>query len=280
MEPLGRLIGLVRLVHPFPSLLDGLVVAGVAVVATGDLPTAVRLGASMTALQASIGAINDIRDAPSDAGHKPGKPLPAGLIGRRAAATVAAVGAGLGLLLAGWSGVALVALALVVLGIGYTYDLAAKGTPWSWVPFAVGIPILPVYGWLGAAGSVPEWFAVLLPMAVLAGAALAIANARADVARDAAAGVGSVALALGSRRSLWAGALLLGAALALAITWMLATGQGTPVSGLIVAGGGILAAVGLGLGWTGDEGRRERGWQLQAVGVAVVGVGWILAAAG
>ena len=41
---------------------------------------------------------------------------------------------------------------VVVLAIGYGYDLVAKGTAWSWLPFAVGIPILPVYGWLGAAG--------------------------------------------------------------------------------------------------------------------------------
>ena len=70
------------------------------------------------------------------------------------------------------------ALAVVVLGVGVAYDLWAKGTPWSWLPFAVGIPLLPVYGWVGATGSPPGFFAVLVPMAVLAGAALAIANAR------------------------------------------------------------------------------------------------------
>ena len=81
-----------------------------------------------------------------------------------------------------------VALAVVVLAIGYGYDLAFKGTAWSWVPFAVGIPLLPVFGWLGAAGSLPSSFAVLLPVAVVAGTGLAIANARADLERDAAAG--------------------------------------------------------------------------------------------
>ena len=33
----------------------------------------------MTALQASIGSLNDLVDAPRDAGRKPGKPIPAGL---------------------------------------------------------------------------------------------------------------------------------------------------------------------------------------------------------
>ena len=43
----------------------------------------------MTALQASIGSLNDVVDAPRDAGHKPGKPIPAGLVS-------AAIGAGRG----------------------------------------------------------------------------------------------------------------------------------------------------------------------------------------
>ena len=69
---------------------------------------------------------------------------------------------------------------VVVLAIGYAYDLRFKGTAWSWLPFAVGIPLLPVYGWVGATGGVPASFAVLVPAAVVAGAGLAVANARAD----------------------------------------------------------------------------------------------------
>ena len=93
------------------------------------------------------------------------------------------------------------ALAVLILAIGYGYDRFAKGTAWSWLPFALGVPLLPVFGWLGAAGTVPAVFAILLPTAVVAGAALAIANARADVDRDAAAGVTSVATALGPDRA-------------------------------------------------------------------------------
>src|SRR6476660_3407010 len=78
--PVAVLAGFVRLTHPFPSLLDGLVVAAVATVAGADAPTAVRLGIAMTALQASIGSLNDVVDAPRDAGHKPGKPISAGLV--------------------------------------------------------------------------------------------------------------------------------------------------------------------------------------------------------
>ncbi len=39
----------------------------------------------MTLLQFAIGTVNDLVDAPRDAGHKPGKPIPAGLVTRSAA---------------------------------------------------------------------------------------------------------------------------------------------------------------------------------------------------
>ena len=71
------LAGFVRLTHPFPSLLDGIVVAAIALIAGGEVGTAVALGVSMTALQGSIGTLNDIVDAPRDRGMKPGKPIPA-----------------------------------------------------------------------------------------------------------------------------------------------------------------------------------------------------------
>ena len=159
--------------------------------------TALRLGVAMTALQASIGALNDVVDAPRDRGLKPAKPIPAGLVSPRAAWVVVAVAAGLGVGLSIPSGAATVGLAIVVLAIGYGYDLVFKGTAWSWFPFAIGIPLLPVFGWLGTTGGLPDSFAILLPVAVIAGAALAIANARADAERDAAAGVVSVATRLG-----------------------------------------------------------------------------------
>jgi 4-hydroxybenzoate polyprenyltransferase len=77
----ARVGGLVRLVHPFPSLLDGLVVAAVAVVAGASIaPDALVLGLSMTLLQFAIGALNDLHDAPTDGGRVPAKPIPSGLV--------------------------------------------------------------------------------------------------------------------------------------------------------------------------------------------------------
>src|SRR5687767_15151102 len=99
-----RLAGLVRLVHPFPSLLDGIVSGAVALLAGASPMDALRLGLAMTALQFGIGATNDVVDAPRDAGHKPGKPIPAGLIGAPIAGTVATAAFAVGILLSGASG--------------------------------------------------------------------------------------------------------------------------------------------------------------------------------
>lgn len=230
----------------------------------------------MTALQAAIGALNDLIDAPLDAGRKLGKPIPARVISARVAWATVIVSACAGVLLASISGPLLVILALTILAIGFSYDLIAKGTIWSWVPFAVGIPLLPVFGWLGVAGSLPTWFAVLVPAAGLAGAALAIANARVDVERDRAAGTESVATRLGSARAWRMNAGLLIVVLAISITWLVVAGvtprRMVPVG---VAAGVVLA--GAVLGRHGSPGRRERAWEVEAGGVAALGIAWVYA---
>lgn len=270
------LIGHVRLTHPFPSVLDGLVAGAAALAAGGDLQTAVRLGLSMVALQASVGSLNDAIDAPSDAGRKPGKPIPAGLVRPAAAKGIAAIAGVAGVVLAVPSGAATVALGLGLLALGYAYDLWFKGTAWSWLPFALAIPLFPTYGWLGAAGSLPPIWAVLLPTAVLAGTALALANATVDVERDRAAGLQSVATRLGRRRSRRLNLALL------AVVWVLATatlwlaGQLVPWGFAVLVG--ALAAL---IGWVSlgadDPRARERGWEAQAVGVALLAAGWLAA---
>jgi len=271
-----RLAGLVRLTHPFPSLLDGVATSAIALLAGGDPITAFRLGGSMIALQVSIGALNDLLDASADAGRKPAKPIPSGLVAPRTARAVVATGAVVGLLLAAASGPGLLAIAALGLAIGYGYDRWAKGSAWSWLPFAVGIPLLPVFAWFGATGRLPGEFGVLLPAAVVAGAALAIANARADLERDAAAGQGSVAARLGSDRAWWLSAALLAAVVVVALVSLLSRGVAPlPLVGAIAAA----AVIAIGVGWAHSSStsaaRRERAWEIQAIGVALLAAAWL-----
>ena len=231
----------------------------------------------MTALQVSIGALNDIHDAPLDAGHKPGKPIPAGLVSVPAAWAVVVGGAVAGAALGAVIDSRVAALALVVLVIGYGYDLVAKGTAWSWLPFAIGIPLLPVYGWLGALGTLPSFFIALVPMAVLAGAALAIANSRADLERDVAAGTTSVATHLGLEGSwrlhagLWLSVLVVG------LGWLAFREVGSLELVSVVAAAGLIGAA---AAWSRDRRPtgRERAWQFEAVGGALALLAWLAAA--
>ena len=76
--------------HRFGWLDDELTdLAAVAVLAGGGALIAVRLGASMTLLQFAIGALNDIVDAPADAGRQPPKAIPSGAVSPDAARVVA-----------------------------------------------------------------------------------------------------------------------------------------------------------------------------------------------
>lgn len=248
-----------------------------AAVAGAPPPVAGRLGLSMTLLQFAIGALNDVVDAPRDALGRPGKPIPAGLVGRGTALGVAAASAAGGLALAAASGAGVAALAVAGLAIGAAYDLRARGTALSWLPLAVGVPLLPVYGWYGATGTLPAPFLVLVPAAAIAGASLAISNALADLERDTAAGTGSVAVALGARPAAVLVVVLQAAVVAIAVG--AAAWAGAPaIRALAVAGAGVvpLGAAAMGLAAAnGSPRRRQLAWEVLAVGDALLAAAWL-----
>ena len=284
---IASLLGLLRLVHPFPSLLTGSVTAGVATLAGAPVGTALRLGIAMFAFQCSIGALNDLVDAPLDAGQKPGKPIPAGLVGRRTAAAVVLAGALTGLALSAGSGVATAVVGAIGLGLGYAYDLRLSRTVVSWLPLAAALPLLPIFAWLGATNGIPAGLLTLLPAGLLGGAGLAIANGLVDFERDSSAGRRGVAVVLGRERAWVAQTVALAAAAALAIALAPAVpaigDTAHALLGAIRQGGVALGAVAIGLGAVvlraTSASIRERGWELEALGVAALGLGWLAGAA-
>jgi 4-hydroxybenzoate polyprenyltransferase len=188
----------------------------------------------------------------------------------------------LGLALSAPSGIGCVAAAVVGLGCGYAYDLRLSRGQWSWLPWALALPIVPIYAWLGAEGTIPAALGTLVPVGILAGAGLSIANGLADLERDASAGNATVAVRLGRPRAWAVHAVLLVAAIALAIAYLPRSTPSTssippdlPVIGLAV--GVALVAIGILLGRGGEPGRRERAWELEAAGIAVLGGSWIAA---
>lgn len=251
---------------------------------------ALRLGLSMLAIQVAIGALNDWVDRDRDALEKPAKPIPSGLASAGFALALAVVAGTLGVALSAVSGLPAGLAGAVALGLGAAYDLRLSRTSWSWLPLALALPVVPIHAWLGATGSVPPGLLALVPAAVGAGAALAFANGLVDIERDARTGRPAAAVALGPRRAWWAHAVLLLVVAVFAVLFAPAVpagGSGDAGPALVpleVLRGlrtwAVLAGlVALGLGAAALRAARpavrERGWELEAVGVAGIGLGWV-----
>ena len=246
----------------------------IAFLAGGGADQVVRVGLAMTALQLGIGTVNDIVDAPRDAGRKAGKPIPGGLV-TPAGARLIAIGCFLaGIVLAASVSSATGVLAPVIIAIGLAYDLLLKGTALSWLPFAIGIPILPLFGWIGIASSLPIAFLVLVPAAMAAGAGLAIGNTLVDVERDRDAGISSIALRLGPTRARRAAVALFGLIWLAAVGSTVAAGAGLVAVAAVALAGSIPVVAAI-LAASASTGRRERAWQAEALGLAALAAIWL-----
>jgi 4-hydroxybenzoate polyprenyltransferase len=238
------------------------------------VPVAARLAVAMLGLQVSIGALNDLVDAPADAGRKPGKPIPRGAATIGEARLIAIGGFLVACALTLPSGAAAVAVLALCALCGYGYDIRLSRTAVSWLPLAIALPLVPVYAWLGATGGIPAALLPLVPAGVLAGAGLSIANGLADLERDVAAGSASIVVRLGRPMAFGAHALLLAGAVVVALV------AGPAPRPALFAGIGVIV-VGVLIGWwSGGPARRERAWEFEAIGVALLGAGWIGALVG
>src|SRR4029434_1399621 len=84
---------------------------------------------------------------------------------------------------------------------GLVYDARLQRTAFSWLPFAIAFPQLPLHPCFGAGAHAPPGSQFLLPVACLAGPTLQLANGLVDVERDAAGGVRGLVARLGRRRA-------------------------------------------------------------------------------
>jgi 4-hydroxybenzoate polyprenyltransferase len=210
--------GYLVLPHAVPIIVVMAATAAFALVASGGWPGSGRMVCLLGAMlggQLAIGAANELIDADLDTRAKPSKPIPAGLVSRRGARLV--VAGGLLLLVAGSLRFSLGAFALCALGTGagIAYSLWFKRTIWSWIPYLVALPLLPIWVWT-ALSSVPPGIFAIYPIGAAAVVAVQIAQSLPDVAADRQSGVRTLAVALGAdyaRAVCWS-ALLLAAALA------------------------------------------------------------------
>lgn len=213
----ARLYGFFQLGHPGPVAFHLLAVALFALLAGWPrMPwsTLLLIVGAHTAMQLSIAMLNDYCDRGLDAASKPGKPIPRGLVTPREALIAGCLMiVVMVLLLLPLSPLAWL-FSLLYLGLGMAYNLGLKSTPLSGVVFALAMPLIPLYAFAGMGHNLPLllW---LVPLGLLLGVALNLANSLPDLAEDAANGTRTLAVVLGSRRSfvLCNGFLLLSAGL-------------------------------------------------------------------
>ena len=214
-----RLTALARACHPGPTVAVTLLAALLAARADLALGRLLLVTAAVLAGQLVIGWANDAVDAGRDrrVGRRD-KPVATGEVDARTvvvAAAVALLACTVLSLALGWRA-GLCHLVLLV-GSGLAYDLGAKATAASWLPYAVAFGSLPAVPTLAQQPpALPPWWTVTAGAALGVGAHLV--NVLPDLEDDAATGVRGLPHRLGARGSqLGAALLLLAASMALVL---------------------------------------------------------------
>lgn len=200
-------------------------------------PTTAVFLSSILLTQIAIAFHNNWCDRDLDAATKPWRLIPRGAIrpmtAHRISWSLFAAGLGVALPLG-----LLVVLAIAVgTACGFVYNAGVKRAIWSFAPFCIALPTLPVAAFIVAGRA-----DALLAVAYLIGAPIVIsihlADALPDIARDRAFGLRTLAVRLGTRRAYlacWAG---VAAAAVLALALWPANGSPGP---LFAASIGLLA---------------------------------------
>jgi 4-hydroxybenzoate polyprenyltransferase len=242
---------LARSTHPIPAIGVSIIVVLLGVAVELEVWRIVLLGIAIALNQASVGLSNDALDAPRDrAAGRADKPVALGQIARGPVWITAVVSAVLALALTVPLGLLAVAAHAVFLGAAWLYNVIAKPTPLSVLPYIVGFGILPAVVTLSAAAPVwPRWWA--MAAGALLGIAAHFANTLPDLDADRRAGVRGLPHRIGARPSLvvtWLALVLGGAAVAY--------GMGLSRVALIgLAVSIVLAVVGVLLAWRRGAGR-------------------------
>ncbi len=166
------------------------------------------------AMQLSIAVLNDYCDRERDITSRKNKPIPRGLVRPQEALLSGLLLILLMLLLLLPLSPLALMVSLLYLACGQSYNLGLKGTPFSGVVFALAMPLIPVYAFVGMGHVIPLilWF---VPIAALLGIALNLANSLPDIESDAASNTRTLAVVLGVRGTFLACPLLILLALGL-----------------------------------------------------------------
>jgi protoheme IX farnesyltransferase len=267
----AAVVALVHASHPEPTVVVTAVAGALAVTVGRDGVGVLVVVVAVLAGQLSVGWLNDYLDAHRDmVVGRVDKPVAAGVISRRGVAMAAVVAAVVCVPASLLSGIVAGTVHLLAVASAWAYDLGAKSTSLSVLPYVVSFGLLPVFVVLGLPGApIPPWW---LPTAgALLGAGAHFANVLPDLAADAATGVRGLPHRLGATGSKTAAAALL-----LAASVVLATA--VPVDLAAAATVPVLAAAVLTMGFLPGRRPDSRGLFRAVLVVAVLDVALLLAA--
>ncbi|MGN6324673.1 UbiA family prenyltransferase [Pseudolysinimonas sp.] len=248
---LGSAGALARSTHPGPSLAVTAVAILLGVAVGLEWWRILVLGAAILLDQISVGLSNDALDAHRDReAGRADKPVARGDVGVRTVYRIAVIAALLSLVATLPLGVLALAAHAIALGSAWLYNVVAKSTPVSVLPYVVSFGLLPAIASLAAPHPAwPQWWA--LAAGALLGIAAHVANVLPDLDDDRRTGVRGLPHRLGPRPSLviaWAALVL--AALAVA------SGSGFSVVALVGLGASVVLAVaGVSVAWRRGAGR-------------------------
>ena len=155
---------------------------------------------SLLLTQIAIAFHNNWCDRDLDAATKPWRLIPRGALGARTAQRIAWALFAVGLAVSVPLGPLAVLAIAIGTGCGFIYDAGLKRTVWSFVPFCIALPTLPVAAFI-VAGRADALLAVAYVVGAPLVVAIHLADALPDIARDRAFGLVNLAVRLGSRRA-------------------------------------------------------------------------------
>lgn len=275
----SRVRAFLELPHPWAVLIVMLGTVLLGLLATGGHPDAGRYALVLVAMfggQIAIGAVNEYHDRELDAVTNPAKPIPAGWVQPWEALLIA--GVALTVMFTAGAALGILPLLLVCLGTGagLLYDLWLKRTVWSWLPYLVALPLVPIWVWISLARFQPLLL-LLYPLGALMALSVHLAQSLPDIEGDRAAGSLGLAARLGRSRALtacWGAAVSAAVAIPAA-----ASGLGGSITPALIAASVVLIGAGLSI----VRYRFAPSWvirhlfQLMTTGAVILAVGWILA---
>ncbi|MCP4383452.1 MAG: UbiA family prenyltransferase [Hyphomicrobiales bacterium] len=270
--------GALLVIHLFPAVMNA--TAGLAftlIASGGGAPgRAIVVAASVFLVSAAVGSMNDVLDVDLDTRTKPSKPIVRGDFSREASLILSLTAALLGVLLSFALGFDVMLVAVLVLASGLTYDFWLKETIWSWIPYGIGIPALPVWGFVAADAFTPILLASF-PLGALVALALYLANTIPDIHGDTEYGIEGLAHRLGLARSQAVTWLCFAAAIVLlALTPDLLGNEWTMLMPGLIVGAVLLVAMIADAMISRSQGSLHRGWYTSAVLAVVLGVSWVI----